>query len=102
LYFVGNRMALLAKWIDDKRKDTSYEDFELDRPTGISGASGRRTQQLLPCSLAILFKGGSKRPAGQRSRPPDREALLMELLAAEHDDEAPDYGALSEGSGRTD
>ena len=34
----------------------------------------------------------------QRRQPFDREALLMKLLATEHDDEEPDDGAL-EGSG---
>ena len=58
----------------------------------------RHVRSWLPCSLADLFKGESKRPVVQRRQPFDHEALLMELLVAEHDDEEPDDGAL-EGSG---
>ena len=70
----------------------------LDELAGASTSGQRRVRSWLPCTLAALFKGESKRPVVQRRQPFDREALLMELLAAEHDDEEPDDGTL-EGSG---
>ncbi|KAJ7200392.1 hypothetical protein GGX14DRAFT_372285, partial [Mycena pura] len=50
-------------------------------------------------SLALLFGGKVANPVGKpRQKQFTREALMMELLAAEDSDEEPDDGALS-GSG---
>ena len=86
----------LAKWVEEEREDGSEDDS--DELGGASKSGGRRIRPWLPCSLANLFTGEIKRSPRQRRQPFDREALLMELLAAEHDSEEPDDGAL-EGSG---
>ncbi|KAJ7855095.1 hypothetical protein B0H13DRAFT_1903274 [Mycena leptocephala] len=55
--------------------------------------------KFFPCSLALLFGGDVTKP--EKKPQPKQftwEALMMELLAAEESDEAPDDGALS-GSG---
>ncbi|KAJ7580634.1 hypothetical protein C8J56DRAFT_914794 [Mycena floridula] len=53
----------------------------------------------MPRSLELLFGGVSKKPVQHQPRQVfNREVLLMELLGAEAEDEAPDDGAL-EGSG---
>ena len=87
----------LAKWIEEERENSKDDSDELP-VAGASMSGQRHVRSWLPCSLADLFKGESKQPVVQRRQPFDREALLMELLAAEHDDEEPDDGAL-EGSG---
>lgn len=84
----------LAKWVEEERENS--EDDSDERRASTSGQ--HRVRSWLPCSLSTLFTGESKRPVVQHRQPFDREALLMELLAAEHDDEEPDDGAL-EGSG---
>jgi hypothetical protein len=86
----------LAKWVEEEREDDSEDDT--DEPGGASTSGGHRVRPWLPCSLATLFTGESKQPPRQRRQPFDHEALLMELLAAEHDSKEPDDGAL-EGSG---
>ncbi|KAH9992994.1 hypothetical protein BJV74DRAFT_877825 [Russula compacta] len=80
----GSRSQL---WIKDKR-DTSDDNSDTDQPS-ITGSA----------SLELLFGGQAKQPIG----PPkqcafDKETQMMELLAAEYEDEPPDDGAL-EGSG---
>jgi hypothetical protein len=86
----------LAKWVEEEREEDSDNDSdELGR---LSTSGGRHVKPWLPCSLANLFTGESKRTPRQRRQPFDREALLMELLAVERDSEEPDDDAL-EGSG---
>ncbi|KAJ7850456.1 hypothetical protein B0H13DRAFT_2360670 [Mycena leptocephala] len=64
----------------------------------ISGRS-RKAAGFFPRSLALLFGGDINKPVEKpRCEQFTREALLMELLAAEESDESPDDGALS-GSG---
>ncbi|KAJ7720369.1 hypothetical protein DFH07DRAFT_724744, partial [Mycena maculata] len=73
--------------------DDEEETDELPAKPPVSG-------KWLPLMLSKLFGGNAPRPVDpQRPRKAtfDREQLLMELLAAEHSDEAPDDGEM-EGS----
>ena len=59
----------------------------------------RRVPKFLPKSLHLLFGGRVLRPIEcPQRRQFDREVLMMELLAAEHEEESVDDGAKS-GSG---
>lgn len=87
----------LAKWKGDQRANDGDSESEGDEASPDQN-SRRREKAWLPRSLALLF-AGSQRPLERRPRARfDEETRLMELLAAEHDDEALDDGAL-EGSG---
>ena len=60
---------------------------------------GQCGKRWLPCSLVTLFRGNVKQPLEHPKRAQvSQEALLMELLAAEYDEEPPDDGELK-GSG---
>ena len=81
----------MAKWVQDEQ-DSDDSDSEVTVPQ-------QRTHKWLPKLLASLFGGSTKRPVKHPARKQfTREALLMELLAAEEADEPLDDGAL-EGSG---
>ncbi|KAJ7939528.1 hypothetical protein B0H13DRAFT_2300805 [Mycena leptocephala] len=60
------------------------------------GAGCSRPAKIFPSSLALLFGGDINKPV-EKPQPKQftREALMMEVLAAEESDEAPDDGALS-------
>jgi hypothetical protein len=88
----------LAKWVKEEREGKSEEESDDLGLGGTSTLQGCHIRLWLPCSLATLFRGASKQPTSHCCQPFDHEALLMELLAAEHDNEEPDDGAL-EGSG---
>jgi hypothetical protein len=86
----------MTKWIEEER-NMSDDDSDTDQPA-ITG-SERRSKPWLPRSLDLLFGGQAKQPIGRpKRRPFDEESWLMELLAAECEDEPPDDGEL-EGSG---
>jgi len=86
----------LAKWVEEEREEDLDDDSdELGR---VSMSGGCHVKPWLPCSLANLFMGKSKQTPHQHHQPFDCEALLMELLAIEHDSEEPDDGTL-EGLG---
>lgn len=82
----------LAKWVEKERENGSDSE-EQNQPITT------RLRRSAATSLAKLFGGTTARPV---TRPPrtthSEEALLMELLEAEYEGEAPDDGAL-EGSG---
>ncbi|KAJ7166407.1 ribonuclease H-like domain-containing protein [Mycena crocata] len=83
------------KWVMASREAEAAEEEDPPQPA----ASGSR--KWLPLPFSKLFGDDAPRPVDHRRirRPTfDREQLLMELLAAEHSDEAPDDGEL-EGSG---
>lgn len=83
---------VMAKWIEDER------EMSEDSSDTITGTE-RQSKPWLPRSLALLFGGQARQPLGHPKRwPIDEEARMMELLAAEYDDEPPDDGEL-EGSG---
>ncbi|KAJ7903186.1 ribonuclease H-like domain-containing protein [Mycena leptocephala] len=86
------------KWVRSAQE--SEEAVSEEEEDGAAPTRGRsRTANFFPRSLALLFGGHLKKPV---EKPPakqfTREVLLMELLAPEESDEAPDDGALS-GSG---
>ncbi|KAJ6564026.1 hypothetical protein B0H19DRAFT_1285188 [Mycena capillaripes] len=61
-----------------------------------AGKKTRKSKNFFPRSLALLFGGKISNPVGKpRQKQFTREALMMELLAAEESDEEPDDGALS-------
>lgn len=82
----------LAKWVEKERENESDTEEE-------NQLISTRLRRSAATSLAKLFGGTTARPV---TRPPrtthSEEALLMELLEAEYEGEAPDDGAL-EGSG---
>lgn len=80
---------VMQKWVDDVRE--LDEEPEVERPPGRRG-------KLLPITLAKLFGGTIARPPPRRRAQFTEEQLLMELLAAEEEGEAPDAGEM-EGSG---
>ncbi|EJD46725.1 hypothetical protein AURDEDRAFT_123867 [Auricularia subglabra TFB-10046 SS5] len=87
----------LAKWkgsLEDELDLAITSDGE-DQPTSVRA----RRKSFFPRSLKLLFGGAASRPAAAPGRitrqQPSRELLLMELLAAEYEGEAPDDGALS-------
>ncbi|KAJ7915879.1 hypothetical protein B0H13DRAFT_2452234, partial [Mycena leptocephala] len=84
---------VFLKWVMDARDNDGNSGDEDDTPAPVSG-------NWLPLPLSKLFGEDAPRPADHRTRRPtfNREQLLMELLAAEHSDEAPDDGELT-GSG---
>jgi hypothetical protein len=87
---------VMDKWIEQER-EASEEDSDTDQPA-ITGTE-RRSKPWLPRSLGLLFGGRAKQPIGRSKRQPyDEETRMMELLAAEYEDEPPDDGEL-EGSG---
>lgn len=87
---------VMGKWIEEER-DLSEDDSDTDQPA-ITG-SERRSKPWLPRSLDLLFGGQAKQSVGRpKWRAFDEETRMMELLAAEYEDEPPDDGAL-EGSG---
>ena len=79
----------MKKWMEDEREN--------DKNDGHQQGHATRTRWL-PRSLVLLFGGTATRPIRQPRRDFTRETLLMELLAAECEDEIPDDGEL-EGSG---
>ncbi|KAJ7701348.1 hypothetical protein B0H16DRAFT_1833443, partial [Mycena metata] len=83
--------------VDDALRPAADSDDE-DLPP--APARQRKPRSWFPTTLASLFGGVVENPFTLARRPPvvSREALLMELLAAEHSDEEPDTGA-QEGSG---
>ncbi|KAF7341516.1 DUF659 domain-containing protein [Mycena venus] len=85
---------VFLQWVMDAREMDGNSDDEEDAP--VTPAN----DDWLPLPLAKLFGEDAPNPAHHRTRRPtfNREQLLMELLAAEHSDEAPDDGELS-GSG---
>jgi hypothetical protein len=83
---------VMQKWIEEER-EISERDPDTDQDTE------RRSKPWLPRSLSLLFGGKVAQPLGRRKRQPfDEEARMMELLAAEYEDEPPDDGER-EGSG---
>jgi hypothetical protein len=85
----------MTKWREDERENDEIEDDE-HHAQALNGQRGRRW---LPCSLATLFGGNVKRPLERPKRQQfNQETLMMELLAAEYDEEPLDDGEL-EGSG---
>ncbi|KAJ7936290.1 Carboxylesterase family-domain-containing protein [Mycena leptocephala] len=83
------------KWVRSAQE--SEEAVSEEEEDGAAPTRGRsRTANFFPRSLALLFGGYLKKPV---EKPPakqfTREVLLMELLATEESDEAPDDGALS-------
>ncbi|KAJ7249989.1 hypothetical protein C8J57DRAFT_1521586 [Mycena rebaudengoi] len=85
---------LRYSWSLTPTADDDDEDLPLE-PT-----HHRTLRSWFPTTLATLFGGVIENPftLAQRGRVVSEEALLMELLAAEHSDEEPDVGA-QEGSG---
>ncbi|KAJ7220984.1 hypothetical protein C8J57DRAFT_995911, partial [Mycena rebaudengoi] len=85
---------VFLQWVLDAREMDWNSDDEEDAPVTTAN------DDWLPLPLAKLFGEDAPRPAHHRTCRPtfNREQLLMELLAAEHFDEAPDDGELS-GSG---
>ena len=83
----------MAKWIEDERMSSDSED---DEPLETNQTP--RIPKFLPKTLEQLFGGKVARPIRRESRQFDRETLMMELLAAEHEEESVDDGAKS-GSG---
>ena len=83
---------VMEKWIEKERE---MSEDESDTITGTE----RQSKPWLPRSLALLFGGQAQQPlVHPKRRPFDDEARMMELLAAEYDDEPPNDGEL-EGSG---
>ncbi|KAJ7584740.1 ribonuclease H-like domain-containing protein [Mycena floridula] len=82
----------MKKWVEDEQE---HSDEEM--PAAEDIGRNQRNKKWLPRSLELLFGGTSKKPI-QRRKTFNQEVLLMELLSAEADDEAPDDGEL-EGSG---
>jgi hypothetical protein len=82
-----------------KTEQDADSDSDTDAP---ETSGGTQSRSLLPRSLELLFGGKAMRSAsvntGASRRPFDRETLMMELLAAEYEDEPLDDGEL-EGSG---
>ncbi|KAJ7732265.1 hypothetical protein B0H14DRAFT_2639893 [Mycena olivaceomarginata] len=79
----------------NSRQARAEEDSNDENPVPTSGCS-RKAAGFFPHSLALLFGGDINKPVERLRREQfTREALLMELLAAEESDEAPDNGALS-------
>lgn len=84
------------KWTDDRQNDEG-SDSDSEMVPSITGGHWQKYWLLQP--LASLFGGKLNKPVECPQRHQfNEETLLMELLAAEHEDEAPDDGAL-EGSG---
>jgi hypothetical protein len=85
----------VAKWQKESREldELSEDDTEVPEPP-----TGQRRRRWLPVSLDTLFGGKTANPIRIRRQAFTEESLHMELLAAEHSDEAPDDGEL-EGSG---
>jgi hypothetical protein len=83
----------MEKWIEEER-EVSEDDTDT-----IMGTGEWQSKPWLLRSLDLLFGGQAWQPLGCLKRQPfDEEAWMMELLAAEYDDEPPDDGEL-EGSG---
>lgn len=85
----------LKKWIDAEQN--AYDDDDIE-PQVASGSKA-----WLPITLEKLFKGTAKKPLDgfltKRAKEAiTEERLMMEVIAAEYSDEAPDDGEL-EGSG---
>ncbi len=86
----------MAKWIAEQRESLESEGGAL---SAVSMPHGKKAAWL-PLPLNVLFGGNiscliaSEQPCQKQF---DRKVLLIELLAAEHSDEAPDDGAI-EGS----
>ena len=82
----------MNKWMEDERESDENEG-QMERQQGHT----TRTRWL-PHSLGLLFGGTATRPVQRPRCNFTHETLLMELMAAECEDEIPDDGEL-EGSG---
>jgi hypothetical protein len=70
----------MRKWIEEERETSDAEQPMMD--------TERRSKPWLPRSLALLFGGKVTQPLGRHKRQLfDEEAQMMELLAAEYEDE---------------
>jgi hypothetical protein len=77
--------------------DAGMEDMDPDADQDMIMARRGTAKPWLPRSLKNLFGVGAKRPLKAVRKTFDHETLLMELLAAEYDDEPLDDGE-KEGS----
>lgn len=86
----------LAKWVGDEQAQELWSDMDDEE---VELASARRRHGGVAMTLAKLFGGNTSRPVTRQPQTTHtKESLLMELMEAEYDGEAPDDGAL-EGSG---
>jgi hypothetical protein len=82
----------MQKWIEEEREGESDADQPITD-------TKQPSKPWMPQPLALLFGGKATQPLGCcKQQPLDEEAWMMELLAAEYEDEPPDDGKL-EGSG---
>ena len=85
------------KWIQQEREESNDSEQEDSMENRDNQPHCQHQAKWLPQSLSILFDGQAKNPV---SRPPCQqftwETLMMELIAAEEEDEKLDAGTMED------